>query len=188
MMKPDAHPPLRPRLGMRRFDHDLARRMHSQGASIESISRELGVSWPSVKRACDDEYREKHRQYQRAGTCVDCGGPMSRNAQHRGPLLRCRSCYDAWSRKELGTSARERELHCAKCDRWKPDDQFSKNRSGRVVRRRRHGHCKECQRQERQEYRDRMTPEEREATLERDRIRKRNRPSRARNAAPRTAR
>jgi predicted transcriptional regulator len=58
---------------------DQARYLLAQGWSYKAIARELGASQPSVRRWCDDQYREASNITSRAwkeknrGTCEICG-------------------------------------------------------------------------------------------------------------------
>lgn len=157
------------------FDHDLARAMRKKGMTYRAIADALGVSESAIgftlNPSTNAKMRAYVREYQRRGTCIDCGGQASRNSTR--PVDRCRSCFDIWCGITLGTSARDGELHCARCDRWMDDDRFPRSASANKVRRGRHKWCRDCNVAQRREYRSKLSPEKRAEQLERNRARKR---------------
>lgn len=147
------------RVYARKFDWDEARRLRSQGWTLVEIARKFGVSPRAVGYAVNDEIlarmRAYHAEYQRGGTCVDCGAEISHNASR--PVSRCVRC----SAIRLGTSARDGELFCFRCKEWKPDDAFPRSRSEKFARRERHTLCRSCQTEAKREYRKRNRERER---------------------------
>lgn len=49
----------------RRFDHDKARELFADGKTLTEISRQLGVSRTSIRRAVSQEAREIQKKYQK---------------------------------------------------------------------------------------------------------------------------
>ncbi len=147
-----------PRVYVRKFDWDEARRRHAAGESYAALAREYGVSNSAVQLACKDYLRARDQArasaWQSNGVCPVCGGRASRNrttGQHR--CMRCASVAAA-------TSVRDGELRCGTCREWKPDDDFSRSASD-SARRERNGTCRACGTVAKREYRARNRERER---------------------------
>lgn len=141
-----------PRVYVRKFDWDEARRLRSEGMTYQDIAERFGVSDMAVYLACNEDARTAQNQrssgWQKSGICPVCGGRASRNAatgQHR-----CRSCAS----KAAATSVRETTLLCKKCRQWKPDVDFHLKRSN-AHRRERHCYCRSCTTIEKRRWRER---------------------------------
>lgn len=153
-----------PRVYVRKFDHEEARKRYEAGARVADLAREYGVTDSAVSKVVVPERYAKDlrrkSEWQRNGTCPDCGGRASRNhgkiGQHR-----CISCAAALK----ATSVREHELRCSRCREWKPDDAFSSNRKEQR-RRGRHKFCRRCSTVVKREYRERNRERERAYTRE----------------------
>jgi len=143
-----------PRVYKRKFDWDEARRRRAAGETYPDIARSLGVSIAAVRFAVNDDERERAAQrvkeWQRSGTCIDCGQPCSRTFRRKEH--RCNACAG----KARITNVRDGELRCATCETWKPDDDFPRSSHVRcIVRRGRHRVCRMCSTKLRREYRER---------------------------------
>lgn len=141
------------RVYQRRFDHEEARRRYEAGESGSSLAREYGVSSTAVLTvvsATMEKWRDSTR-FKGAERCIRCGAPKSKLSRYTMGSLLCRSCAD----DDQATSVRSGELRCVSCRKWKPDAEFSMNRSETVRRRQRHRSCRVCQTRQRQEYRER---------------------------------
>lgn len=137
----------------RKFDYDEAARLRAEGLTYQAIAERFGVTAMAVYWAVNEEARERaiarNTEWQRSGTCPDCGGPSTRHSITKS--LRCKACFD----RTQATSVHEDELRCFRCREWKPDEAFPRNRSGRKLRRGRHNFCRACSTVVRQEYRER---------------------------------
>ncbi len=141
----------------RKFDWEEAQRLRAEGWAYRAIANALGVTDTAIQRACDPGLREKmkerQREWQQSGVCIDCGGQRSRNTTHertgRGQK-RCKPCADI----AAATSVRENELRCGACREWKPDDDFPLNRR-EPQRRDRHDLCRPCQTEAKRRWRER---------------------------------
>lgn len=136
---------------LRRFDWDEARRRHANGESLTSLAAEYGVTATAVWRVMDSERLARgyarNAAWIRAGQCPDCGGPATRH--RKDAVCRCRAC----AIKAAATSARDGELQCVTCRRWKPDSSFPHHR-GQPGRRYRHSCCRACLTEQRRAYRE----------------------------------
>lgn len=138
-----------PRVYVRKFDWDEARRRHAAGEPLKWIARDIGVSVAAVWRVVDERHRARMNARASAfqvigtGTCVDCGGGCTR---YRVRCPRCAAIARA-------TTVRETELQCTRCREWKSDDAFPHNRAGSRARRGRHDACRSCQTTIKREYR-----------------------------------
>lgn len=137
-----------------RFDHDLARRMRAEGATLKAIAEVMGVTPAAVKHACDEEERRRsiarRLEWMQQAACPECGAQTTRTTV--GGDSRCRAC----STKAMATSVRDGELRCVTCQEWKPDHGFPRNRAKKgTLRRGRHTSCRACQTKARQAYRER---------------------------------
>jgi hypothetical protein len=157
-----------PRVYVRKFDWDEARRLHAEGRSVYGIAKDLGVSAAAVWRVVDPERRRKmaarSAEYQRSGTCVDCGGPCSRNRAR--PAARCPDCDGKHKRLVTETEAR-----CVDCKRWLPHDAFSPCRLKRTKDGGSSRTCRECETARRQANRE--ANRERERAYARQRYQRR---------------
>ena len=117
----------------RKFDHDEARRLHfEENLSYSEIARRLGVVKSSIRSACDPAARPVR-------PCAYCGKPVRVGKNSHKDKPRCRACFFL----HITTSVRPGELRCSKCREWKPDDEFTKNRTC-VSRRGREQRCRLC--------------------------------------------
>lgn len=135
----------------RTFDWSEAQRLRAEGWTYAAIAHELGVSRVAIRLACDSRAREdsaaRLSEWQRSGTCPDCGGQASRNGKRQH---RCRAC----ARKQMATSVRAATLRCLTCRQWLPDGAFPRNRT-ESQRRGRHGHCRDCTTEQKRRWRAR---------------------------------
>ena len=143
------------RVYIRKFDWDEAVRLRKQGMLLREIAARLGVSESAVDHAVNPRSRARAAaitsEYQRGGTCIDCGKQCSRNYSVHTPR-RCHSC----AARALVTAVRDDGLLCFRCKEWKWDTEFPYSRAKRnEVRRGRHSFCRGCQTIARREYRNR---------------------------------
>lgn len=126
----------------RRFDYEEAQRLRASGLSYKAIGERLGVSDTAIYWACNPKQRARSfvitREWQRRGTCIECGAQCSRTGGQ--PLHRCRRCSD----KARVTTVRDTEMECVTCKQWKPDDAFPLGRRRDQARRGRHRQCRVC--------------------------------------------
>jgi len=139
---------------VRSFDWDEAKRLRKTGLTYNELGDRFGVSASAVRLACDDRARARLRaasyEYQRGGSCIDCGASISRNASR--PALRCRQCANL----AQSTTVADKTLRCCTCGEWKPDNDYCYTRGGSTkVRRGRHKECRSCQTIARRNYRGR---------------------------------
>lgn len=139
----------------RSFDYDEARRLRTGGATVAELCERFGVSEHAIRCAINETYRlkqnakgaaisERKREPCRGG----CGTLVWMHQPGRsGFCIRC-------SAIERTTTAREDTLQCARCDDWKPDDDFPR-RTAAVARRGRAPICRPCETIARQERRER---------------------------------
>lgn len=126
----------------RRFDWDDAERRVAAGEPVAAVARSLGVSATAVRRAVDPAFRRRLDAAtvaaQRRGVpCPTCGGRMAHSNRYRGGT--CQAC----AAERRTTSVRPRELHCHRCDQWKPDADFTRKASA-THRRGRDQECLAC--------------------------------------------
>jgi predicted transcriptional regulator len=137
----------RQRVYPRKFDWDVAKRMHAAGGSLRSIAKALGVSPAAIDRVVNPQRFERmresleRRQAIGSGTCVDCGAPISRN--YTRVVERCMECAAVDAAHKKVKTARETTLQCWHCREWKPDAEFSPV-SSNIGRRHRSGKCHRC--------------------------------------------
>lgn len=118
----------------RKFDHEEARRLHSEGMALHAIARHFGVSDNAVRRVVDLEFREmmdkKTRAWiektKRAPCLGGCGTRVWLQNQARTGY--CHRCLPA---KRNEWTVREGELLCRRCEQWKPDRDFPLNRKSK---------------------------------------------------------
>lgn len=141
----------RKRVYQRKFDHDQARKLYKEGASVYSLARRFNVTTNAVRRVLDPEIRRRMdattRRYAMQGVCQLCGrDDISNNATV------CRDCMPIY----YATTVREDTLLCSKCHKWKPDEDFQLTPSKRLhARRKRRYQCRACMNKARQDYRER---------------------------------
>ncbi|MDQ3024024.1 MAG: hypothetical protein M3R04_06545 [bacterium] len=129
-----------PRIYPRKFDWDEAAKLRALGFSFVEIARRFGVSVSAVAQATNPELRARVRRrseaHQKSGTCIECGGPSSRNYS-KGPY-RCFACAAKAKTKVKGGTA-----YCPVCTTWKSIDEFtpSLQRKARGVR----PYCRACE-------------------------------------------
>jgi hypothetical protein len=138
-----------PRVYERKFDWDEAARLRERGMPVRVIAAKFGVSAAAVYLALDPALRARDHvrtaQWQRSGTCPECGSPCTRG-------YRCRGCAN----RAQATSVRPAALHCVTCGEWKPDEAFPRDAAKtNVVRRGRHRQCRPCNTEEKRRYRER---------------------------------
>lgn len=137
----------------RRFDYDEAKRLREEGLTYQQIASRFGVTDSAVYWAVNDGAREamiaRHGEWQRGGTCVDCGSPCSRNRSRRHE--RCHACASL----ARATSVRPNELRCRTCHEWKPDEGFPGGERPNGARRGRHGQCRSCLTEAKRAWRER---------------------------------
>lgn len=144
-----------PRVYVRKFDWDEARRRHAAGESQAALAREYGVSAAAVHLAVNDEARAREREYraqwQRSGVCPDCGTQSTRRGGS-GRSARCLRCAG----KLRTFTARPDELLCSHCKAWKPDEEFYLGQAKKLIARRGRKHqCRSCDNAARKDYRKR---------------------------------
>lgn len=142
------------RVYIRKFDWDEAKRLRERGLTIGQVAIELGVSknmvWVVTTPGAYEKLLERNKERARSGgTCVDCGTAISLNYSRRAQ--RCSECY-AYAQT---VNVRDKELRCTTCRKWKPDEEFPRNRSAGFTRRGRHKECRACNTIRRREYRNR---------------------------------
>lgn len=140
-----------------KFDWEEARRMYAAGITRRRIAELLGVSKAAVDRVCNTKNLVRSRAYSQARGVVH--NPTLRTLCECGRRQRwngapCRLCY-AESRI---TTVRDNTLYCSRCQEWKPDAEFSTNRS-HPHRRHRCDWCCECDAAAKREYRRRLRTE-----------------------------
>lgn len=137
-----------------KFDWEQARRLHATGLNFAEIGRQLGVTGSAIERVCKPERLAGTRAYSASRSAIhnstfkslcECG---RRQRWHGKP---CRLCH---AESQI-TSVRETTLYCSRCEEWKPDAQFSVNRS-HPHRRSRCDWCRECDARAKREYRRRL--------------------------------
>lgn len=135
-----------------RFDWDEARSRYASGERVADLAAEYGVTLAAIYRIVTPGLRESSNQrkdeWQRSGSCPDCG--MQTTRRSAGYSSRCSRCAAV----AKGTTARDGELHCNKCDQWKPDNEFPTDRR-RIARRGRHRYCRSCLTIAKREWRER---------------------------------
>ena len=131
-----------------KFDHESAKRMREDGASLAKVAARFGVSPAAVWRVTAprgrETFAENVRRRQQQGTCQECGGPCSSNGS--SPAKLCAEC--AAFAKVL---VREGEAWCSDCEAWLPKERFTRESSRRGVR----GTCRNCDTARRRAYRHR---------------------------------
>ena len=168
----------RARVYRRKFDHDEALRLRSEGHACGKIAAMLGVSEQAIRRVVVPGERERmEAQYRRtyAGTCETCGGPClsirhagkrDHNPDGRELCQRCRSDEKIerirFDSDGALTEVRCSSEDCANGERWQPPENFGRGPSHRRFR---EGgisnHCRACQTAKRRDYRRRNRARER---------------------------
>jgi len=141
-----------PRVYVRKFDHEEARRRHAAGETFKQIAETLGVSHGAISYAVTPgaagRMTARTSSWQKGGICPECGGPCSRNRSVSAH--RCMAC----AAKARITTVRATELYCGDCKSWLPDNSFPRNRS-ETHRRGRHDVCRSCTTIRKRDYRER---------------------------------
>lgn len=141
----------------RKFDHEEARRLRRNGLTYPQIARRLGVSSSAVRQVVNNYYRSEEAKRRRAewarqnlrAPCVGgCGRLVWTVNDGRSGL--CPRC----SADARTTTVRPTTLLCGRCREWKPDDDFSRDKSS-PARRGRCSECRSCQTAGRRERRAR---------------------------------
>lgn len=122
--------------GGRKHEPGLAAAMVAGGFSFEETGRLLDVTGTAVRMSTNPTLEQAARAKNLAWAkekvpCSVCGGP--RKKRTRGTV--CRAC--------LPSNVRPGLLRCVTCRRWKPDDQFSPDRS-KPARRGMSSSCRPC--------------------------------------------
>lgn len=146
----------------RKFDHDDALRRYADGASVNGLATEYGVSWAAVARVVIPGKRVRMDAATRAHwlrVCEDCRGPAVHNDSGHtakdGRIL-CRACRGLASRTRFETTPGGVVVAatCFECKRVLPLDEFSNGPKYHDVRRGGvHSNCRECATTLRQAYR-----------------------------------
>jgi predicted transcriptional regulator len=151
----------RNRVYERRFDHELARSLRSEGMTYAEIARQVGVTPAAVSRVCDErvnarmQAQAKRQLYKMRKPCLGgCGRLVWQHHQSRTGY--CRDCLQK-KRDAERTDVRDHELRCARCKRWKPDEAFGppRNQMKQTARRGRHIRCRDCESEIRRDHRRR---------------------------------
>jgi hypothetical protein len=159
-----------PRVYVRKFDYEEARRRYAAGGvTMSELAEEYGVSQARIHQVVTpggiERTLARSSDWQRSGTCPDCGTPATRTGriQHR-----CREC----SARKQAITVRDEELRCVTCKQWKPDESYPLNRNESPFRRGRHSQCTACGTERRRDYRRRNAEKERAYWREYNRRRK----------------
>lgn len=163
--------PTKNRFYVRRFDHEEARRLRSEGATIRELADRYGVTQAAIHRATTPGAMERDLEAgrrHRASTCEECGGYAMKitggKAQHNvdGRIL-CVTCRGRNRRERYRFDAdgaliavRCTSLDCANGERWQPPQNFPKGRPAQDLRDGGiHNCCRSCQTRMRQAFRER---------------------------------
>lgn len=161
-------PPSLPRVHVRKFDYDEARRRHAAGESMRSLAREFGVADQTIKRAIDPVFRkafdERSAAHNMSGTCELCGKEGVSSAAHRrssgkydGRVV-CIKCRGKLRRKMLRLSSEGVLLvECWGCHEYKPLDAYFPRVARRVAEGKILGRtslCRKCEAAKRRAYRE----------------------------------
>ena len=152
----------------RSFDWDEAARLHAAGATYRELAELYGKSYHGIRYALDAEFRGKLKaasaEWQRAGTCPDCG--CQTNRHYRDEPFRCRECAGKHRRAVRGD-----EAWCCGCRAWLPQSAFARaGGTGRGLR----NECRSCDTDRRRAYR-RAHPEVEAAAVKRQKAARRAR-------------
>ncbi len=146
----------------------IAKAYRRQGLTYGAIAKLMGCSEYWAYCLCNDDKRAKLDERARAwlqgtGTCVDCGGPMTRNthqASARGKNHeRCLSCHmrkvsaDSFAHRVVGET-----LLCRMCQERKPFAEYPQGMLSRFLERQRGKSpaCRACDTAARAAYRERQ--------------------------------
>lgn len=85
--------------------------------SYWGISREIGLSYKTIRRWLDEEFAERDRRHSREtkqryqGVCSECGGPTRYSGHGTQTSLICRNCANRRSNRDrLGDGPRVRQI------------------------------------------------------------------------------
>lgn len=158
----------RARVYRRAFDHDEAQTLHATGEwTVARLADHYGVSPAAVSRVVDPAVRKRMHahsvEWKRRNGTSPCKGECGRQVWtvQAGRTGYCTSCL---ADQKAGRHVRETTLFCTRCERWKPDDYFGRDK--RHPRRRyRRTWCRACETDNRRENRRRNPLVERAAQV-----------------------
>lgn len=139
----------------RSFDYDECRALYATGDWTQpELMERFGVSSHAIQYALNPTARaySKRKQLSYRLPCPECGALVTKPFGEKKATFTglCVSCLG----KLRSTAVRSDSLHCARCDEWKPDSAFPRNRSEKAHRGR-HRVCRSCNTAMRREYRER---------------------------------
>jgi hypothetical protein len=161
--------PSRPRVYVRKFDHEEAARRIAAGETRAALAREYGVSASAITLAVDrlapavrEEQNEQQRR-SRTTTCDVCGGPAmklvgSKLAHNHDGRNLCGTCRPKERRENVRVSAggTVTAVRCQTCREWCPPSAFQRGWRYRDLREGGfHNQCRACGTVARRAYRNR---------------------------------
>jgi hypothetical protein len=142
----------------RKFDWDEAIRLRKQGLTLKEIAERCGVSVAAVNRVVNPQVarrlEKRSREFQRSGTCSECGRRCSRNyaiEKLRPPICKRCAARAKQTRFRRDAAGRVKEVRCAGCKTWKPRKAFPRGSGSEGI----HTHCRKCNTINKRDWRER---------------------------------
>lgn len=164
-----------PRVYIRKFDWEEAKRLYADGWRISALAERYGVSFNAVGRVVDERYKKTERSARKAyherhrTQCEICGDSVlarTHAAKRKvGPYIdgrelciRCRADERTerlrFNDVRVLVAVRCSNLDCANGERWQPPSNFTRGHRFRHIREGGiHSQCRACQTRARRKYR-----------------------------------